>query len=304
VYLAAHGAFLPWFDDAFLSALRLTALDYMERANWISLAPVVGLLQVLQPPDGAAFLNGLYWFSLPVLPIINGVLTVKWLTRESGASLAVPVFAAFYALVSLHLEGSMYWYFSVSLTLTGCLWYAAGLGRWAQRAAAVAATGLAAIAVWFHAGQSFSRTATETLAGVRTWTTTTPLCAGIPRASLRIERADCESYRRLVELLRSEVPREEPIFAIPSDAELYFLAERRNPFRFYNTALAIRSDEDLAAVLKHLAADPPLIVTFRREDKFNNEASARIMEYVRANYRRVETVNGVDVFRRAGGTPF
>ena len=34
---------------------------------------------------------------------------------------------------------------------------------------------------------------------------------------------------------------DETIFALPNDAELYFLAARRNPFRFYNAALGIRN---------------------------------------------------------------
>ena len=39
----------------------------------------------------------------------------------------------------------------------------------------------------------------------------------------------------------------ESIFAVPSNAELYFLTQRRNPFRFYNTALGVRTDADLEA---------------------------------------------------------
>ncbi len=98
-------------------------------------------------------------------------------------------------------------------------------------------------------------------------------------ARLQIERADCESYRGLVEIIQAEVPPQGMIFAIPADAELYFLANRRNPFRFYNTALGIRDDAELAGVLQELATQPPLVVTYRSNDKFNTPASKRIMEY-------------------------
>jgi len=296
-YLAAHAAWLPWMDDSFAAALRLTALEYMQSANWLSLAPVLGLLQVLQPRNAAAFLNGLYWTALPLLPIVNGVLTLRRIRRSEAADMRLPVTAAFYALVSLHLEGSMYWYFSVGLSMAACLWHAVRARpswQWLWTAATVT---LAAIAIVFHAGQSASRSASDRLLGVRTRTQATRICNGMPGASLRIEWTDCEPYRQVVALLETQVPRNATMLAIPSDAELYFLAQRRNPFRFYNTALGIRNDAELRAVLDELSRHPPVMVTFRPADKFNTAASAAIMQMVRSRYHHTASIGGVEVYQ-------
>ena len=79
-------------------------------------------------------------------------------------------------------------------------------------------------------------------------------------------------------MIRREVPADASIFAVPSNAELYFLAERRNAFRFYNTALGVRTDADLARVEQTLRDDPPRLVTFNRDDKYNTSRSIQIME--------------------------
>jgi len=297
-YLTAHAAWLPWMDDSFAAALRLTALEYMQSANWLSLAPVLGVIQVLQPRDAAAFLNGLYWAALPVLPIVNGVLTLRMIRRSEANQMWLPVTAAFYALVSLHLEGSMYWYFSVGLSMAACLWHAARARPSWQRLWTAGAVTLAAIAIVFHAGQSASRSASDRLLGVRTRTQTTRVCNGMPGASLRIEWSDCEPYRQVVALLESHVPPNATMLAIPSDAEFYFLAQRRNPFRFYNTALGIRNDAELRAVLDELARHPPMMVTFRPADKFNTAASAAIMQMVRARYRLTASIGGVEIYEK------
>jgi hypothetical protein len=124
-----------------------------------------------------------------------------------------------------------------------------------------------------------------------------PRCAQLGRASLRVERHECEAYGRLVAAITAEAPLGSRILAIPSDAELYFLADRANPFRFYNTALGVRSSEDLAAVLDALERQPPAVVTYRPADKYNTDASRRIMAAVQSHYERFNTIEGVELYR-------
>jgi hypothetical protein len=279
--------------------LRLTNLDYMRKANWLSLAPVLGLLQMLRFSSTTSFVNGIYWLALPLLPIVNGCLTIRELGRRPAADVTLPVIAAFYALVSLHLEGSMYWYFSVGLSLAACLWHANGAAPRTQWLSALAAGALAVVAMVFHAGQSASRSSSELLNGVRSWTASTPLCDGLPRATLRIESADCDPYRHLVDTIRAHSAPDATILAVPHNPEMYFLSERRNPFRFYSTALGILDDAELAAVLAQLTAHPPAVVTYRPADKFNNAYSAQIMKLVSRTHVRVGTFGGIEVFVRA-----
>jgi hypothetical protein len=84
---------------------------------------------------------------------------------------------------------------------------------------------------------------------------------------------------------------------VPSDAELYFLADRPNLFRFYNTALGVRTERDVDAVLQTLVDRPPRVITFRTNDKYNTAASRRIMEYVRSTYEQFDTVEQVELYR-------
>ena len=303
VYLAVHRTFLTWLDDTVFSAMQLAGLDFMKTAVWSSHTSLLGLLQMLQPRDLPAFINGFYWLCVSAAPMLNGALTVNRLRHGGGADLLLPIMAVFYTLVSVLLDGSMYWYLSAGLSLVGCLWYVTpSRAPWQWLTAAVALT-LGVTGVYFHAGQSSLRSGNDKRMGHRSWTASTPICTDIPRATLRIEQRDCEPYRRVVEILRSEVPPDATIFAIPNDAEFYFLANRPSPFRFYNTALGIRHDDDLSEVLAALAADPPFAVTFRPADKYNTAASVRIMEYVRSTYQNVQTIGDVEIYQLPGVTP-
>ena len=179
----------------------------MESANWLSPAPVMGLIQVLQPSNAVVFLNGLYWLTLPLLPIVNGVLTVKWLRRGGGAEVSIPIFAAFYALVSLHLEGSMYWLL-LSWADVDCV----SLVRYVEPATATTALGCGSDGIgddrrFLSAPANRSREVLATGCGAFAHGRPQPLlCGHMPRARLQIERADCESYRGLVEIIQAEVP--------------------------------------------------------------------------------------------------
>ena len=119
----------------------------------------------------------------------------------------------------------------------------------------------------------------------------------LDRGRLRLDRVDRDVYGRFVKVIQAETRADEAIFALPNDAELYFLANRRNPFRFYNSALGIRTDDDLRHVMAEMQARPPRLVIFRPGDKYNNAASARVMSLVKSKYVRIDTIDGRDVYR-------
>jgi hypothetical protein len=51
----------------------------------------------------------------------------------------------------------------------------------------------------------------------------------LPRCSLKISAADAAVYGRFVRTITAATGPGESILAIPNDAELYFLSQRRNP---------------------------------------------------------------------------
>lgn len=296
-YHLVYGSVVAWFDDIAVASVALTQLNFFD-GGWFSLLSIAGFYQALSSADVVKIANGLYWGFLPIVPAANGLLLLRRLFNlQDTAMLALPMVAAFYSLVSLHLEGPTYLYYAIGLPLSATLWMAATAQPWKRFLCASAAASIAVVAILFHAGQSFSRTSVQVLEGRRTFSNATPMCQPFARSSLRVERADCDEYHELVSAVQSVTSAREYIFALPSDAELYFLANRPNPFRFYNTALGVRTDAELNAVLQTLVERPPRLVAYRPDDKYNTPASRRIMEYVRSAYERFDTIGRVELYR-------
>ena len=296
-YHVVNGSLYPWLEDVVVASVGLTQLEFFN-GGWFTVLSIAGLHQAVSSASAVQIVNGLYWAVLPVLPAINGGLLLRAVRQRREASdFALPVIAAFYALVSLHLEGPVYLYYGLGLPIAAVLWMAATQGQLQRLMWAAASVPIIFIAVLFHAGQSSSRTSRQVLEGHRTFTSAAALCPPFHRSRLKVEAADCERYHQLVSVIERETAPHEHIFAVPSDAQLYFLSDRPNPFRFYNTALGIRTDADLAAVVGTLAERPPRLITYRPSDKYNTEASHRIMEYVRSTYDRLDTVGDFEVYR-------
>jgi len=295
-YHVAHGSLDAWFDDSVRASLSLGAASFNDGAVY-GLLPLAGLLQVVKPTGLAAFVNGLFWMLLPLVPVAGGALTVRWMWRRETEVPILPVVAAFYSLVTLHMAGAIYLSFSVGLAIAAVAWFVVrGTARWAP-AGAWALASLAAVGLVYHAGQSPFRSRMETARGLRTVTAGTETCPPAARASLEVARAECEPYWQIVRAIRTEAPDGTSILALPNDAELYFLADRTNPFRFYNSALGLTRPEQVDAVLDTLRADPPRVVAFRPDDRYNTDASRRIMRAVRDRYERFDTIAGVELYR-------
>ena len=105
-------------------------------------------------------------------------------------------------------------------------------------------------------------------------------------------------YTRLVQAIERESTVNDSILALPNDAELYFLARRRNPVRFYNSALGVQRDDDAVDVIRLLETEPPRLVIFRPNDKYDTALLQRIMSVVRARYVRRGDVEGLEFYAR------
>jgi len=165
-------------------------------------------------------------------------------------------------------------------------------------AAAAAVAALCVVAVIFHAGQTRERTPLQILAGQRVTTFATLVDCGLPRCSLKISASDRAMFKRLTDIIRRETAPGDFILAIPNDAELYFLTDRRNPTRFYNAAQGTATPDLLSDVLRALEKTPPRLVIFRPGDKYNTRATAEIMTTVRATYDLLAEDDGVAIYRR------
>jgi hypothetical protein len=153
------------------------------------------------------------------------------------------------------------------------------------------------VAVVCHAAQSRHRSPLQILAGDRVTDVWSPAGEGLERCSLRLDKEDRDLYGSLVRVIQAETGPNDSILALPNDAELYFLASRRNPTRFYNGALGMWNDAALNDVLTMLTTRPPRLVAFRPDDKYNNAASQQVMAHVRSAYERFTTVGGLELYR-------
>jgi hypothetical protein len=299
LYHLAHGSLAIWLKDVIVVATGHTQLTFFG-AGWFNVLSIAGLYQAISSTDPFRIANGLYWTVLPLLSALNGGLVLAHLRRPTGRlqDLALPILASFHALVSLYLQGPLYLYYAVGLTLTSLLWLHGAGARRTRVAWGAAAAALAAVALAFHAGQSRHRTSVQILEGHRDTDVWTSRAGGLDRASIQLSKSDRDTYGRLVHLIRSETRQDDSILALPNSSELYFLAERRNPTRFYNSTMGLLNSADVRALLSVMQERPPRIVVFRPDDKFNTAESRDLMAYVASTHVLIDTIDGAEVYRR------
>jgi len=276
LYHAFHGSLVSWYRDTVLAPARLAGMEFLDAQRFSSLVGR-GLTALLAPASAVEAVNGLFFMVLPFAAALLGLLVV--LRRGTGVG-ALPFLAVFYAVVSLHYQIPIYLFYTLGATLAGLLWLAGERGRRTRAAALAAVLALGAVGVAFHAGQPILRTWDHVMAGRRE-----PLVpSGLARCGLRITREDRDLYAGLVALIERETSPDEEIFAVPSNAELYFLAGRPNPFRFFNFALGVPDRAAADAVVERLRRRPPRLVFYNPQDKYNTPLSREVMETVAASY--------------------
>jgi hypothetical protein len=298
VYHLVHGSLGVLLHDLVTVAAGESELGFYGK-GWYGVLPLAGFYQAVSSFDAARVANGLYWTILPTISALNGVLLLRALhNRVDPTTLALPTIAVFYAMVALLFEGPLYLYYTVGLSLISALWLLSTGAPRLKGLATAAAAALCVVAVVFHAGQTRERTPVQILAGERVTTFASLVDCGLPRCSLKISASDAATFSRYTEIIRKETAPGDFILAIPNDAELYFLTERRNPTRFYNAAQGTTTSAQLRDVFHALERSPPRLVIFRPDDKYNTRATTEIMAAVRANYTLLGEHDGAEIYRR------
>jgi len=298
LYYVLHNSVDVLLHDLVVVASAETGLDFYGK-GWYGVLPLAGFYQATSSFDVVRIANGLYWTLLPAIFAINGVLVLRALKRGADVkTLALPLISVFYAVVSVQYEGPLYLYYAVGLSLISVLWLLPPGALVLRRIAGATTVALCVVAIVFHAGQTRERTPVQVLAGERPTNLQALVDCGLPRCSLKLSQDDAQVYGSLTETIQREVPAGESILAIPNDAELYFLAERRNPTRFYNAALGTTTEEQRREVLAVLEETPPRLVVFRPDDKYNTRATAEIMAMVRTHYTSLGKKYGTEIYKR------
>ena len=296
-YHLAHGALDDWFRDTFSAAMSLPALGFMKRPGYLML----GILswRGFQSGELDRVINAGLYTSLLLISALLGVLLFRGLVRGSRwSNHPLPLIATFYALVSLHYQVPIYLFYTVGLSLAAILLLAAesnGSLRWLTLGVS---SMIAGVALYYQAAMPLSRHLQGMVAGERRFPVT-PLPS--PVTGIYVEAAEAELYQSLVRLIDRETQPGDTIFALPMNPELYFLGRRTNPFRFYNTAVGIRSSAELDSVLQVIRCQPPKLVFYDPTDKYNTLASVRIAGALETRYEKLAPVPPFEVFRAKSG---
>lgn len=295
-YHIHYGSLGTWYADTVLAAFKLTGFDFISQPRHFVYA-TNGVLQIVAMESIGSVINGVFWISLVLATPVLGILLLTAGMRRGGSEAAyhpLPFLALFYSLVSVHYQIPIYLFYTVGLTLVGVLWMltvSATRRRWV---ASVYALFLAASGLYYQAAQPLSRGWAGIFNGVRLELVA---AEGLPRVGLAIEPNDIEIYRHISGLVDREVAADQTILAIPANAEIYYLTDRRSPFRFFNSALGMLDETELADALKTMRDHPPKLVFHRPKDKYNTPFGDTLIAFVRKNYALIESFDGFDVYR-------
>lgn len=280
-YHLATGSTRAWLGDVAGGGLALTRLPF--RRHWMYAPFALSALGGLISGSLRGTLDGAYWLALLLAAAGNALLVLDAL-RKRAAVPPLSLLAVFYALVSLYYQIPIYLQYTAGLSLVSLL-LAPGRPR-LRRILAALLVGLVAAALLFHAGQPLDGTPS------------TPVSAQpLPRVHLRIEPGERQRYLDLLAVIERETRPGEEIFALPNQPEVYFLSGRRNPFRFFNTALGITGDNDLRRAEAALEERPPRLVIYNPTDKYGTIYSQRLMQTIRTRYTSLPAIGAFEIYR-------
>jgi len=292
-YHILNNSLAAMIDDNLVRALDVLTWDYAKDRYWWLL--VGGLIEFGDNPGVVSLLNGMYFFTLPLFSALNGCLLLLTVGRKiSTPSLALPILATFYGLVSLLTQRPVYLYFTVILSIAGSLWLLLTvIPRW-KFMMSLWLLFLSGVSIGFHAGEPITRTIIDYLRATKTALINSR--NQLPRVGLKIDEPSLKSYRNVVDIIEKETHNGDYIFAIPNNSEIYFMTGRRNPFRFFSTDHGVLSQTEVQSVIKTLETLRPRIITFSPDDTRNTSHSLAIIEHVRANAKLLSKDNFFEVY--------
>jgi len=231
-------------------------------------------------PRLTSLLNAIYFLVLPLFAALNGfVLLLAARRRTLTISLALPVLAAFYGLVSLFSQIPVYLYLTAILSISGSLWLLLELIPPWRILMSTMLLFLVGMSLAFHAGEPSTRSIMNHIRTTKTMFVDSR--SQLPNVNLWIAKDKMEAYRKVVRIIEEETDKDDYLFAIPNNAELYFMTKRHNPFRFFSTDHGVLNETEVQSVIRSLEQLRPRIITFSPGDDRNTTHSLAIMQHVR-----------------------
>jgi len=295
LYHVAHGSLRTFVDDTILRAMAIQQLPYLKLPKYMD-QQAIALADVMAFRSFPEVVNGIFWFSLPLIGLVIGGLTLTSLAKHRSATEvgAAPILAIFYALVAVFQQIPIYLFYTLPILVAGLFWLSLQWRRRSVLALASVAILFSATAIYYDAGQPITRLLIGIIRGQRV--ALVP-ATSLDRVGLWVEPDSLKTYQEVIGVIQANSQSNETIFVLPYNPELYFLANRKNPFRFWNTAVGIRPGQEEQHVFDLLKSTPPRVVVIVPGDRNNTPASRRIIEYVHENYTLLKTVGSFEIYR-------
>jgi len=295
IYHTAHRSLWTFYDDTVLRAVHVSKFSYLKfHSYWDQLSYAFANLRALG--SFAAVTNGLYWIVVISMALLTGILTLLALRnrRTSPAIGSLPIISVFYAQVALLQQIPIYLFYTLPLTFAALLWLFRNTKRRAVLILGLATVFLSFVSIYYQAAQPIGRTLGGVIRGERV---ALVAATTLPRTGLFIDPESLRVYTEVVQTIQQQTQPNDTIFVLPNNPEFYFLAERKNPFRFWNTAVGVRDESEAAAVMNVLTNAPPRIVVIDPQDRNNTQYSNAMIAHVRRTYTFIKTVSNFEIYR-------
>src|SRR6185369_441472 len=288
IYHVVHGSLWTFYDDTVLRALTVSQFSYLKfHRYWEQQQFAIQNIREFESLRTVA--NGIYWVILPSLALIAGVLTVRTFHRQRTWSniSSLPIIAVFYAQVALLQQIPIYLFYSLPLTFAALIWLFAKRSPKRVVILTLFTAFVTIVSIRYQAAQPIERTLAGIIRGDRIGLVP---ATTLPRTGLWIDPESLRIYTEVVNTIKDQTQANDTIFVLPNNPEFYFLSERKNPFRLWNTAIGVRNESEAALVMSVLENQPPKVIVIDPNDRNNTSYSNGMIAYVRKTYRLIKTV--------------
>jgi hypothetical protein len=294
IYHVVHRSLWTFFDDTVLRALHVAKFSYLKFQNYGEQV-VYALRNVFALDSFATVINGVYWTILPLIASVVGVACVLAFrrSRELSAVGSLPIIAVFYGQVALLQQIPIYLFYSLPLSFAALLWLSRNTPKKTVLGLGLITAFLVCVSLYYQAAQPIGRTLGGIIRGDRIGLVP---ATTLPRTGLWIDPESLRIYTEVVQTIQNQTQPNDTIFVIANNPEFYFLAERRNPFRFWNTAVGVRNEQEASGIMNVLKNGPPKIIVIDPTDRNNTPYSNEMIAYVRSTYTLIKTVSNFEIY--------
>lgn len=292
IYHVVNDSVGYWLQDTVVTAVGMTELPFFDRSLY---GP---MLQAGKDHiffgDIATRMNGLFWVAILLAPVCLGLALLREQKVAYGTVAPLGYIPVFYMMVSVHYQIPIYLFYSVSLTLAGLIWLLHKKYIFKYLMPMILFF-LVVIGLVFQAGQPLSRG----VRGILTGAVKNDLVpSGLSHCSIRVEPSMAKKYGKILAIIDERSQKNDTLLTIPFNPELNFMSKRVSPFRFFNTALGIRSEADVNAAINELKKKKTKLVIFEVRNKYNTVISEKLVAYVKSDYHLHSTIEGMEIYIR------